>query len=135
MNNHFFNSRLGRKLLMPFLLLTIVSLLGATVTIIVSYKSQSSFTEQPFLMAAVVLILLICVLIPTTWFYILKKVIYPLNLLQTGVAKLAQEDLEHSIQIFTNDELEDLAKEINAMSINFFTSKETLAETANENEH
>lgn len=132
MDNRLLKSRLGLKLLGPFLLIAAISLLGAAVTIIFGYRSQRSFIEQLLLTGVTIFFFLIGLIVPLIWLFTLKRVIYPLILLKDGVTRLAQGD-EHSIEITTNDELEDLAKAFNLMSANFFSSQKASADATNVN--
>ncbi len=59
-----------------------------------------------------------------------RSILQPLRLLQTGVSKLAEGELNHRIELDTKDELEALAQSFNGMAIKLEQSQQALHELA-----
>ena len=132
----------------PFQYLGIKNVTGEQVLVlgtreVINVTGWGVLVEQPvkiiiyqayslILVAGFVVFLIVITTILTGW-YIINKIIQPLNILRNGVAMLAQGNFDHKIEIFAKDEIGFLADDFNKMSIALFESQQSLADAAEEN--
>jgi len=87
-------------------------------------------------MQVFIVIVLCTILVCALYYFIIAKIINtPLSELMRGVESLAQGELEHSIQIDTDDEIGLLAKAFNEMSADIHEKRKQLKESHNELEN
>ncbi len=126
-------SHLGIKLLAPFFVVALTSVLGAGVTVFLSYHAALYQYSLLLTVLAALLLLLIGVMLTFSTLYVVKNVLRPLDNLRKGVTDLTHGNFEHPIKISTGDELEFLANDINLMSAALFEAQQSLADAAEEN--
>lgn len=91
-------------------------------------------TVNLFILLSAALVITSVAIIGAVGWYISRSVIQPLAVLRAGAARLGRGKLTHRIQISTNDEIQALAAEFNAMAANLQQSQSELAATARQNE-
>ena len=126
-------SRLGKKLYLPLIVLAIISLVGAGVTVyFANHTLIPEYEDLPVAFAAVVMIVTVA-LVAWSIRSVARNVITPIDELRVGVNQLSRGIFDHTIQVSTHDELEQLAHDFNMMSAALFEAQQALADAAAEN--
>lgn len=86
-------------------------------------KTTKKLNEVLALNKAILIVITILIFITIifsiyAYYFSLKKIVRPINLLKNGAKNISNGNYEHKIKISSNDELSDLAKAFNLMSIN-----------------